>query len=74
LSAIYVPVVFDLVQWDGKWGKQNRTSSGLCSSGVDLPRSEPEAELLPLKRKLQLKENKASRLSLFREVIQRIGR
>lgn len=41
------PIGFELVWRDGKWDKQNRTSSGLCPSGVDLPRSEPEAELLP---------------------------
>ena len=41
------PLRFELVPRDGKWDKQNRSSSGLCPSGVDLPRSEPEAELLP---------------------------
>ena len=41
------PLRFELVRRDGKWDKQNRRSSGLCPSGVDLPRSEPEAELLP---------------------------
>ena len=41
------PLRFELVRRDGKWDKQNRSSSGLCPSGVDLPRSEPEAELLP---------------------------
>ena len=41
------PIGFELVRRDGKWDKQNRSSSGLCPSGVDLPRSEPEAELLP---------------------------
>ena len=41
------PLRFELVRPDGKWDKQNRSSSGLCPSGVDLPRSEPEAELLP---------------------------
>ena len=51
LVAVYGPVVFDLVWWDGKWDKQNRSSSELCSSGVDLPRSGPEAELLLLKKK-----------------------
>ena len=45
------PIGFELVWRDGKWDKQNRTSSGLCPSGVDLPRSEPEAELLPPEQK-----------------------
>jgi hypothetical protein len=36
-----------LVRRDRKWDKQNRSSSGLCPSGVDPPRSQPEAELLP---------------------------
>ena len=36
LVAVSCPVVFDLVWRDGKWDKQNRSSSGLCSSGVDL--------------------------------------
>ncbi len=45
------PIGFELVWRDGKWDKQNRTSSGLCPSGVDLPRSEPEAELLPPEKK-----------------------
>ena len=40
------PTRFQLVRRDGKWDKQNRTTSGLYPSGVDLPRSEPEAELL----------------------------
>jgi hypothetical protein len=33
--------------------------------GVDLPRSEPEAELLPPEARIQLEENTASRLPLF---------
>ena len=41
------PLRFELVRRHRKWDKQNRSSSGLCTSGVDLPRSEPEAELLP---------------------------
>jgi hypothetical protein len=46
-GAVRRPIDFELVRRDTKWDKQNRSSSGLCSSGVDLPRSEPEAELLP---------------------------
>jgi hypothetical protein len=30
LVAVSSPIVFDLVQRDGKWDKQNRTSSELC--------------------------------------------
>jgi hypothetical protein len=43
------------------------------AAGVDLPRSEPEAELPPPEQ-IQLEENKASRLPAFRGVIQRVGR
>ena len=50
-GAVRRPIGFELVWRDGKWDKQNRTSSGLCPSGVDLPRSEPEAELLPPEEK-----------------------
>ena len=55
------PIGFELVWRDGKWDKQNRSSLELCPSGVDLLRSEPEAELLP-PEKIQLEENTASRL------------
>jgi hypothetical protein len=55
------PIGFELVRLDGKWDKENRNSWELCP-GVDLPRSEPEAELLPLIRKSQLEKNNASRL------------
>src|SRR6266496_1366591 len=42
---------------------------------IDLPRSEPEAELLLPEEKIQLEENTAPRLyDLFIGVIQRIGR
>jgi hypothetical protein len=34
--------------------------------GIDLPRSEPEAELLPPETKTQLKENNPSRIQLLR--------
>ena len=61
------PIGFELVRRDGKWDKENRSSLELCP-GVDLPRSEPEAELLPLIRKSQLEENTASRLTVFSEV------
>lgn len=68
------PIRFELVRRDGKWDKQNRSSLELCPTGVDLRRSEPGAELLPLKQKIQLEENTASWLWLFRGVIHRIGR
>ncbi len=55
------PIGFELVRRDGKWDKENRSSLEL-RPGVDLPRSEPEAELFPLIRKSQLEKNNASRL------------
>ena len=51
LAGLFGPIGFELVQWDGKWDKKNRGSWGLYS-GVDPPRSEPEAEPLLLKRKI----------------------
>jgi hypothetical protein len=65
LVAVYGPVVFDLVWRDGKWDKQNRSSSELCSPGVDPLRSGPDAELLLLKTQSQLKENNPSHLQLL---------
>jgi hypothetical protein len=47
LGAARGPIRFELVRRCGKWDKQNRSSLELCPTGVDLPRSEPEAELLP---------------------------
>jgi hypothetical protein len=49
--AVCGPVGFQLVRRSGKWDKKNRGSWGLYS-GVDPPRSEPEAEPLLLKRKI----------------------
>jgi hypothetical protein len=49
--AVASPVGFQLVWRGRKWGKENRSSWGL-PPGVDLPRSEPEAEPLLLKRKI----------------------
>jgi hypothetical protein len=73
LGAARGPIRFELVRWGGKWDKKNRSSWELCP-GVDLPRSEPEAELLPPEAKIQLEENTASRQWLLRGVIHRIGR
>jgi hypothetical protein len=54
LGTARCPIRFELVRGDGKWDKKNRSSLELCH-GVDLPRSEPEAELLPPEAKTQLK-------------------
>ena len=50
LGATCGPIAFQLARRGGKWDKENRSSGGLCL-GVDLPRSEPEAEPLLLKKK-----------------------
>ena len=36
IGAARGPIRFELVRRDGKWDKQNRSSLGLCPSGVDL--------------------------------------
>jgi hypothetical protein len=59
------PIRFELVRWGRKWDKKNRSSLELCPTGVDLPRSEPEAELLPPETKIQLEENNPSGLQLL---------
>jgi hypothetical protein len=60
--AVRRPIGFELVWRDGKWDKQNRTSSGLCLSGLTCQdRSQKQSSFL-LKRKIQLEENTASRL------------
>jgi hypothetical protein len=51
LLDITSPVGFQLVRRGRKWDKENRSSWGL-PPGVDLPRSEPEAEPLLLNRKI----------------------
>jgi hypothetical protein len=68
------PIRFELVPRGAKWDKQNRSSWGLCPLALDPPRSQPEAEPLPPEPKIQLEENTACRLRLFRGVIQNIGR
>ena len=65
LGATRGPIRFEVVRRCEKWDKQNRSSLELCPTGVDLPRSEPEAELLPPETKIQLKENNPSRLQLL---------
>jgi hypothetical protein len=48
LVAVLLPLTFKLVRRRGKWDKENRSRWGSATE-VDLPRSEPEAELLLLK-------------------------
>ena len=50
-GAALGPLCFELVCRDAKWDKQNRSSWSSALPGVDLPRSEPEAELLPPEKK-----------------------
>jgi hypothetical protein len=47
LVAVLLPLSFKLVRRRRKWDKQNRSRWG-SATDVDLPRSEPEAELLLL--------------------------
>ena len=54
------PLRFELVRRDRKWDKRNRSLLEL--PGIHLPRSRPEAELLPPEGKIQLEESTASRL------------
>jgi len=63
LVAVLLPLSFKLVQRDRKWDKENRSRWG-SATDVDLPRSEPEAELLLLKIQ-SLQENKAFRLQVL---------
>ena len=56
VAAARGPIRFELVRQNAKWDKQNRRSSELCL-WLDLPRSGPEAELLPPEAKFQLEEN-----------------
>jgi hypothetical protein len=48
--AVRGPLRFELVRRDRKWDKRNRSLLELCP-GIDLPRSRPEAELLPPEEK-----------------------
>ena len=48
LVAVLLPLSFKLVRRRRKWDKENRSRWG-SATDIDLPRSEPEAELLLLK-------------------------
>jgi hypothetical protein len=63
LVAVLVPLSFKLVRRRRKWDKENRSRWG-SATDVDLPRSEPEAELLLLKIQSP-QENKAFRLQVL---------
>jgi len=63
LVAVLPPFSFKLVRRPRKWDKENRSRWG-SATDVDLPRSEPEAELLLLKIQSP-QENKAFRLKLL---------
>jgi hypothetical protein len=59
------PIRFELVRRDGKWDKQNRSSSGLCPPALTCQDLSREAELLPPEGRAQLNENNPSRLQLL---------
>ena len=63
LVAVLLPLSFKLVQRPRKWDKNNRSRWG-SANDVDLPRSEPEAELLLLKIQPS-QENKTFRLQVL---------
>ena len=63
LVAVLLPLSFKLVRRPRKWDKENRSRWG-SATDVDLPRSEPEAELLLLKIQ-PTQENKAFRLQVL---------
>jgi hypothetical protein len=67
--------LFEIRSWDPHVFGFLILALGACSAvaSVDLPRSEPEAELPPPEQRIQLKENNASHLQLL-GVIQKIGR
>jgi hypothetical protein len=61
VGALLGPIGLQLVRRDRKWDK--KTAAHRASAlALTFPRSEPEAEPLLLKRKLQLEENNASRV------------
>ena len=63
LAAVLLPLSFQLARRRRKWDKENRSRWG-SATDVDLPRSEPEAELLLLKIQ-PTQENKAFRLQVL---------
>jgi hypothetical protein len=63
LVAVFLPLSFKLVRRRRKWDKVNRSRWG-SATDVDLPRSEPEAELLLLKIQ-PTQKNKAFRLKVL---------
>ena len=63
LVAVLLPLRFQLVRRRRKWDKVNRSRWG-SATDVDLPRSEPEAELLLLKIQ-PTQKNKAFRLQVL---------
>jgi hypothetical protein len=63
LVAVLLPLSFKLVRRRRKWDKENRSRWG-SATDVDLPRSEPAAELLLLKIHSR-HENKAFRATGF---------
>ena len=68
-GAVRGPIRFELVWRDAKWDKQNRRIIGALLSGIDLPRSEPEAELLPPEEKISTgREYSFSATTCFRGV------
>jgi hypothetical protein len=68
------PIRFDLVRRDAKWDKQNRSSLELCPPALTRQDLGRKRSSFLLKQKIQLEENTASRLWLFKGVIHRIGR
>jgi len=72
VGALFGPIRIELVRGDRKWGKKNRGSSGL-RPGVDLPRSEPEAEPLLLKKNSNWKRITLLGYSLLEARFQRLA-
>jgi hypothetical protein len=68
------PIRFELVRRDRKWDKQNRSSLELCPPALTRQDLGRKRSSFLLKQKIQLEENTASRLWLFKGVIHRIGR
>jgi hypothetical protein len=74
LVAIFGPVGFQLVRRDGKWDKENRSPSGLCS-GIDLAKDlSRERSPFLLKKNSNWKRITLLGFSFYGWVIQKIGR